>query len=83
MVELGAIYRLCVSVCPTLLKKLLSPSDYKITEWMSSVCTALLKKLVSPSHCKITKWISLAKDLFGWINLKPPLLSLKHDVIED
>jgi len=36
------------------------------------VCTALLKKVVSPSDCKITKWISLAQDLLGWINLKPP-----------
>jgi len=37
-----------------------------------SVCAALLKKLVSPSDCKLTKSISLAQDLLGWINLKPP-----------
>jgi len=54
------------------LKKVVSPSDCKITKWMSSVCTALLKKVVLPSDCKITKWISLAQDLLGWINLKPP-----------
>jgi len=33
---------------------------------------ALLKKVVSPSDCKITKYISLAQDLLGWTNLKPP-----------
>jgi len=54
MVELGAIYRVCVSVC-----------------------TALLKKVVSPYDCKITKRISLAQDLLGWINLKPPSGSLR------
>jgi len=36
MVELGAIYRLCVSacmsVCMALLKKVVSPSDCKITK---------------------------------------------------
>jgi len=36
MVELGAIYRLCVSeclsVCTALLKKVVSPSDCKITK---------------------------------------------------
>jgi len=60
MVELGAIYRLCVSVClsvcrPTaLLKKVVSPSDCKI--FLNELsCTVLLKKVVSPSDCKITK----------------------------
>jgi len=42
-----------------------------------SVCTALLKKVVPPSDCKITKWISLAQDLLGWINFKPPYGSLR------
>jgi len=32
MVELGAIYRLCVSVCTAILKKVVSPSDCKITK---------------------------------------------------
>jgi len=40
MVELGAIYRLCESVCLCV---------------CLSVCTALLKKVVSPSDYKITK----------------------------
>jgi len=31
MVELGALYRLCVSVCTVLLKKVVSPSDCKIS----------------------------------------------------
>jgi len=44
MMELGAIYRLCVSVCLSV---------------CLSVCTALLKKVVSPSDCKITKLIKL------------------------
>jgi len=39
MVELGAIYRLCVSVCLCV---------------CLSVCTALLKKVVSASDCKIS-----------------------------
>jgi len=46
MVELGAIYRLCVSVCLRV---------------CVSVCPALLKKVVSPGDCKISKWISLAQ----------------------
>jgi len=39
MFELGAIYMLCVSaclsVCMALLKKVVSPSDCKITKWIS------------------------------------------------
>jgi len=35
MVELGAIYRLCVSACTALLKEVVSPSDFKITKWIS------------------------------------------------